>query len=189
MRDELDLQLAGHHLPLRFGIETDVAHDRLAQEPGANKLANPLVRRRRVVGDDRQVALVLAHDLVDDALGRADAPESRRSSGLRHRGSCEPIVRAKLSASMLAPERGLLRSPSAINGQRGSPDLSSGFRTEENHHRANLLWSRELTRRLLFRQQLGFGRIHRDLLALGAFIDLLFVRAASKPSRGKSRCR
>ena len=74
LRHELHLQLTGHHLPLSFGVEADVAHDRLAQQLGADELADSPARHRRVVGDHSEIALVLAHDLVDDPLGRADAP-------------------------------------------------------------------------------------------------------------------
>ncbi len=67
--NELDLQFARHHLPLGLGVETDAAYDCLAQELGLDQLADPLVRRRSVVGDHGEVALLLAHDLVDDVLG------------------------------------------------------------------------------------------------------------------------
>ena len=40
----------------------------------ANELADPPARHRRVIGDHGEIALVLAHDLIDDALGRAHAP-------------------------------------------------------------------------------------------------------------------
>ena len=41
----------------------------------ATSLPIPLSGRRRVVGDHRQVAFVLPHDLVDEALRRAHAHE------------------------------------------------------------------------------------------------------------------
>ena len=76
LRHQLDLQLAGQHLPLRFGIEANVAHDRLAHQLGRDQLADARGRHRGIVGDHRQIALVLPHDFVDDALGRADGHEA-----------------------------------------------------------------------------------------------------------------
>ena len=75
LRHELHLQFAGHHLLLGFGIEADVAHDGLAHQLGSNELADSPARRRRVIGDHGEIALVLAHDLVDDPLGRAHRHE------------------------------------------------------------------------------------------------------------------
>ena len=76
LRHELHLQFAGHHLPLGFWIETDMADDGLAQQLGRDELADPPAGRCRVIGDDGEVALVLTHDLVDDPLGRADSHEA-----------------------------------------------------------------------------------------------------------------
>jgi hypothetical protein len=76
LRDELDLHFAGHHLPLRLGIEADVAGDHLANQLGLDELANSLSRRCRVIGDYGELAFVLTHDLVDDPLGRAHRHEA-----------------------------------------------------------------------------------------------------------------
>ena len=75
MRDELHLELAGHHLPLGLGIEPDVTDDGLAQQLGLDKLADPPARHRGIVGDDGKIAFALTHDFVDDPLGRADRHE------------------------------------------------------------------------------------------------------------------
>ncbi len=76
LRHELDLHFAGQHLLLRFRIQADVADDRLAHQPGAHQLADADAGKRRVVGDDGQVALALARQFVDDAVRRADGHEA-----------------------------------------------------------------------------------------------------------------
>ena len=76
LRDKIALQFAGQHLPLRFRVEADMADDRLAHELRANELADAPPRRRRIVGDHDEVALLLADDLVDDPFGRADGHEA-----------------------------------------------------------------------------------------------------------------
>ena len=63
------------------GFEADVAGDRLLHEPGADQLADAHAGHRVVVGDHRQIALALAHELVDQALGRADAHEAADHEG------------------------------------------------------------------------------------------------------------
>ena len=73
---QLHLQFARHHLPLGLGVEPDVAHDRLAHQLGFDQLADSSARHRGVVGDHCEVAFVLAHDLVNDALGRTDGHEA-----------------------------------------------------------------------------------------------------------------
>ena len=46
-----------------------MAHDRLAQQLGADELADSLPGHGGVVGDDGEVAFLLAHDLVDQRSG------------------------------------------------------------------------------------------------------------------------
>ena len=74
LRNELDLQFAGHHLSLCLGVEADVADDRFADQPRRNELADPPPGDRGVVGDHRQVAFSLAHDLVDDRAPACPPP-------------------------------------------------------------------------------------------------------------------
>jgi hypothetical protein len=67
--------LPGHHLPLGFWVEADMAHDSLAQQVRLDQLADSAARRCSVVGDYSEVAQLSPHQLVDDALGRAHAHE------------------------------------------------------------------------------------------------------------------
>jgi hypothetical protein len=83
---EVDRQFPGDHLLLGFRIQADVADDRLLHEAGTHQLADAHSRHRRVVGDHGEIALALAHQLVDHGLGSADGHEARRSSGWRRRG-------------------------------------------------------------------------------------------------------
>jgi hypothetical protein len=76
LRDQLNLQCAGDHLLLGFGVEPDMARDHLAQGLGADKLANTAAGHRGVIGDHRQVAALLAQQLVDDHVRGADAHET-----------------------------------------------------------------------------------------------------------------
>src|SRR4029077_19659216 len=76
LRNEIHLQFASHHLLLSFGIEADMAHDGLAHQLCPDELADSATGRRGVIGDHRKIAFVLADDLVDDPLWRADAHES-----------------------------------------------------------------------------------------------------------------
>jgi hypothetical protein len=76
LRYELDLQFAGHHLALGFGIKTNMAHDDLAHKFCLNELADSLARDSGVIGDHGEIALILAQDLVDDALWRAHGHET-----------------------------------------------------------------------------------------------------------------
>jgi hypothetical protein len=77
LRNKLHLQFASHHhLSLGFGIETDVAHDGFTQLFGLDELPDAPARHRGVIRDHGKVALVLAHDLVNDTLGRADGHET-----------------------------------------------------------------------------------------------------------------
>ena len=74
--NELNLQFAGHHLPLGLAIETDMACDRLAQQLGIDELADASARSRGVIGDQGEVTLVLSHDLVDEPFGRPHGHET-----------------------------------------------------------------------------------------------------------------
>ena len=56
LRHELDGDLAGDHLPLRFRIGADVRDDQPAHELGVDQAADADARARRVVGDDGEVA-------------------------------------------------------------------------------------------------------------------------------------
>jgi hypothetical protein len=76
LRHQLHFKLAGEHLLLRLGVEADVAHDGLAHDPRADQLADANARQRIVVGDYGETALFLAHQLVDQPLGRAHAHEA-----------------------------------------------------------------------------------------------------------------
>ena len=49
-----------------------MAYDRLAKRLGTHKLADADARLCGVIGDDREVALALPHDLIDHTLGRTD---------------------------------------------------------------------------------------------------------------------
>jgi hypothetical protein len=70
------LELSIEHLTLGFWIEPDVTDDHAPQQFGSNELANSDARRRRVVGNDCEIAFSLPDDLVDDGFGRADAHEA-----------------------------------------------------------------------------------------------------------------
>jgi hypothetical protein len=76
LRHEFDLDLSGDHLLLRFGVQADMAGDHVAHESGGYQLADANPGQRGVVGDHGKPALALAHELVDDAFGRADAHEA-----------------------------------------------------------------------------------------------------------------
>ena len=52
-----------------------MAHDGLTQELGCNELSDTPTRRRRVIGDHREIAPLLADDLIDHPLGRAHSHE------------------------------------------------------------------------------------------------------------------
>ena len=52
----IDLKLASDHLFLSLGIEPDVARNHLAQRLGSHQLSDPNARRRRIVGDNSDVA-------------------------------------------------------------------------------------------------------------------------------------
>jgi hypothetical protein len=74
--NEFHFKLPSQHLPLRFGIEADVADNGLAHQLGVDQLANSLSRNGRIIRDHGQVALFLAYDLIDEAFGRAHGHEA-----------------------------------------------------------------------------------------------------------------
>jgi hypothetical protein len=76
LRHELDVQFTRRHLPLGLRVETDMAHDYLAQQPGCDKLSNSPSGRRRIVGNNRKVPLILPNNLVDNSFRSADGHES-----------------------------------------------------------------------------------------------------------------
>src|SRR5689334_6253026 len=67
-----------------------MAYDRLAQESRLDKLAHALSRHRGIVGDHRQIAFLLPHDLVDETLGRAHGHETadHETCPVRNSGDC-----------------------------------------------------------------------------------------------------
>src|SRR5215475_14669035 len=73
---QLNVELARHHLALRFGIEADVADDDRAYELGADELANAGAGQRCVIGDHREIFFSLTHDFIDDAFGRSHSHEA-----------------------------------------------------------------------------------------------------------------
>ena len=73
MRHEIDGDLPGDHLLLSLGIEANVACDHLANEPSTNQLTDSSARHCSIVGNYGETALSLAHEFIDQALGRADA--------------------------------------------------------------------------------------------------------------------
>ena len=68
LRDKLHLDFAGHHLTLGFGVEANMADDRLAHQLGVDELTDAVTRPGRVVGDHGELPLLLTHELVDEAL-------------------------------------------------------------------------------------------------------------------------
>src|SRR6185503_6283033 len=75
LRHELYLHRAVEHLPLGLGIEADMAYDRLSHQLRAYQLADAGPRPCRVIGDDGELALALAHQLVHEAFRRAHTHE------------------------------------------------------------------------------------------------------------------
>jgi hypothetical protein len=73
---EFHLQFAGNHLRLGFGVGAYVADDHLAQQPRADEFANAHTGFCGVVGDDGEALLALAHQFVDQPVGRAHAHEA-----------------------------------------------------------------------------------------------------------------
>ena len=64
LRRELDLDLTGDHLLLGFGIEPYVASDHTLYQLCADKLADACPGSGGVIGDDSEIALSLADDLI-----------------------------------------------------------------------------------------------------------------------------
>src|SRR5262249_49781501 len=62
--------------------------NRLAHEAGVDQLAYAAAWDRRIIGDDREISFSLPHELIDDALGRADAHKSanHEAGSLRDHG-------------------------------------------------------------------------------------------------------
>jgi len=103
LQHELDLELARHHLALRLGIEPDMAHHDLAEEPRFDELADPLSGHGGVIGADGQIPLALAENLVDEALGRADGHEAADHEARAVRDEGDGLLEregAHLSASL-----------------------------------------------------------------------------------------
>src|SRR5262249_53033330 len=76
LRHQIDDHFAGNHLLLGIGIEPDMARDCLADQPCSHELTDAPHRGSRVIGDDDQVALFLAHELIDDAFGSSRTHEA-----------------------------------------------------------------------------------------------------------------
>src|SRR3954470_12803925 len=69
-------QVAAQHLLLGFRIKPDMAGDDPVHEPGADQLPDAFARHCRVVRDHRQMALLLADELIDQTLGGTDSHEA-----------------------------------------------------------------------------------------------------------------
>lgn len=69
LRNQVHLQVTLNHLLLCFFVKADVAGDQLAKELRADEFANSDPRKGSVVGDHREVALALPHQLIDQRLG------------------------------------------------------------------------------------------------------------------------
>ena len=76
----------------------------------------------------------------------------------------------------------LLRGPAAVHRQRRAANLRGSLRTQKHGQRTDLLGRRKFMRRLLFRQQFGFGLIDRDLLACGPLPNLLVDQWRQDPA-------
>src|SRR5262249_39996715 len=96
LRNQFDLDLSGDHLLLGLRIEADVTGDQPADQAFVHELADALAGPGGVVGDHREIALALAHQLVDHALRAADGHEAadhhtravgNEGDGILHRDS------------------------------------------------------------------------------------------------------
>src|SRR5262249_38726611 len=76
LRDKIDSHFSTEHLLLRFWIESDVTRDRPAHQTFIDELSNAATRNRRVVCDDGEVFLSLAHQFVDHAFRGTDGHEA-----------------------------------------------------------------------------------------------------------------
>ena len=81
LRNQIDLDLAGDHFGLGFGIEADVRGDELGDRASADQLADPSPGPGGVVGDDREVLRAATHEGVDEAMRRAGAHEAADQEG------------------------------------------------------------------------------------------------------------
>ena len=108
LRHEFDLDLAGDHFGLGFGIEADVRGDEPGDRAGADQLADPSPGPSGVVGDDGQVLRAATHERVDEAMGRTGAHEAAdqqpRAVGYQRRGGVGGYRAFMLSRS-LSPRR------------------------------------------------------------------------------------
>src|SRR5208337_108726 len=76
LRTEFHLELSGKHLPLRHGIEADVACNQLLDKLGFDKLAGGKARPSRVVGNYCQVLASLPYQFINDADRGSDPDEA-----------------------------------------------------------------------------------------------------------------
>src|SRR5262245_41133092 len=70
LRYQIDGELIGQHLLLRFRIKADVASGEAGDECRIEQLADAFPRHRGVVADQRKTALLLPDDLVKQAFRR-----------------------------------------------------------------------------------------------------------------------
>ena len=129
MRHEIDLDLAGDHFGLGFGIEADVRGDELDDRAGADQLADPLAGPGGVVGDHGQVLRAATNERVDEAMRRTGAHEAadeqRRAVGYQRRGCVGgyrglhalPLPNSRV-AMLIAATQGLCRCRT-IGGRAG----------------------------------------------------------------------
>ena len=154
----------------------------------AMSLPMPLPGHRGVVGDHGEIALVLAHDLVDRparAFPRAMKPPIIRlaPSGIMATDCSRETV------CMCPASRPLLRGPAAIDRQRRAADLRGGIGAQEDRQRTDLLGRGEFMRRLLFGQQIGLCLIDARSSRAAPDRRSAFRPAGSAPSPGRSHCR
>jgi hypothetical protein len=74
--NEFDLHLAGYHLPLGFRVKADMARYRLTQELRVDEFTDASARLCRIVRDDCEISFLLAHDFINNALGRTHTHEA-----------------------------------------------------------------------------------------------------------------
>src|SRR4051812_12358396 len=80
------------------------------------------------------------------------------------------------------PSAELLCGPAAVDRQRRASNLSCGVRAQKHRQGPDLLRGCEVTGRLLFREQIVFGLIDRDLLARRPFAHLLLDQRRQHPA-------
>ena len=136
LRNELDIQLAGQHLLLGFGVEADMADDGLAHQLGADQLADAASGHRGIVGDDRKVAFVLPYDLVDHALGRADRHEATDHQACAVGDHGNRLV-ARETVCYRPSVTSLLRGPAAIDRQCRAANLGGGIGAQKDRQCAD----------------------------------------------------